>query len=88
MADATNHVDKARILVLAPPDAPELEVLKSLPPNCRLVGVGKTLEDLEKSEGLPWRLPLILAGAAFSRLCIREEFRNLATRECAACRSC
>ena len=54
MANAKVHVDKARILVLAPPDAPELEVLKSLPAKAVLVGVGKTLEDLEKREGCPY----------------------------------
>ena len=52
MATASNHNDKARVLVLAPPDAPELQVLKSMPPGATLVGVGKTLEDLEKSESL------------------------------------
>ena len=37
---------KARILVLHAPDAPELEVLKKLPTDAQIIGIGRTLEDL------------------------------------------
>ena len=38
---------KARILVLHSPDAPELKVLDKLPEGARVIGVGRTLSDLE-----------------------------------------
>ena len=38
---------KARILVLHSPDAPELKVLKKLPEGAHVIGVGRTLSDLE-----------------------------------------
>lgn len=36
---------KARLLVVSGKDAPELSVLEKLPPEVKVVGVGKTLAD-------------------------------------------
>ena len=41
---------RARILVLSTPDAPELKVLKKIPKEAHIIGVGRALKDLE---GLP-----------------------------------
>ena len=38
---------KARILVLHTPDAPELKVLEKLPEGATVLGIGRTLKDLE-----------------------------------------
>ena len=38
---------KARILVLHTPDAPELKVLDKLPEGATVLGIGRTLKDLE-----------------------------------------
>jgi hypothetical protein len=46
---ATQASHKARILVLSAPDAPELSVLERLPQGATVLGVGRTLEDLQKS---------------------------------------
>ena len=46
MTVEASQAPKARILVLHSPDAPELEVLKKLPEDAKIVGVGRTYEDL------------------------------------------
>lgn len=46
MAAPKTHEKKARILVLHTPDAPELEVLKRLPSEASIVGIGRTLDGL------------------------------------------
>ena len=38
---------KARVLVLHTPDAPELKVLEKLPEGAHVIGIGRTLSDLE-----------------------------------------
>ena len=47
---------KARILVLQTPDSPELETLERLPPGATIVGVGRTLEELQKGRRCPAHL--------------------------------
>ena len=49
MTVQASHTAKARILVLHTPDAPELEVLKRLPADTTIVGIGRTLEDLSSA---------------------------------------
>jgi hypothetical protein len=44
MAQAS-HDKKARILVLNNRDAPELQVLDKLPPEARVVAIGRSLDD-------------------------------------------
>ncbi len=36
---------KARLLVMSSPEAPELSVLQSLPPEMKVVGIGRSPED-------------------------------------------
>ncbi|KAK9909416.1 hypothetical protein WJX75_001901 [Coccomyxa subellipsoidea] len=50
-----SETSKARILVLHTPDAPELEVLKKLPKDAHIVGVGRTLEDLSGLSDIDWQ---------------------------------
>ena len=44
---------KARILVLQTPGSPELKILERLPEGATIVGVGRTLEDLQKGRRCP-----------------------------------
>ena len=45
MAGSQDTSTKARLLVVSGKDAPELSVLEKLPPEVKLMGVGKTLAD-------------------------------------------
>ncbi|CAL8467553.1 g7091 [Coccomyxa elongata] len=55
MTVQASHTAKARILVLHTPDAPELEVLKRLPADSTVVGIGRTLEDLSNLSDSDWQ---------------------------------
>lgn len=43
----SGKTSKARVLVLHTPDAPELKVLEKLPEGAHVIGIGRTLSDLE-----------------------------------------
>ena len=45
MAGSRDTSTKARLLVVSGKDAPELSVLEKLPPEVKVVGVGKTRAD-------------------------------------------
>ncbi|EIE24549.1 hypothetical protein COCSUDRAFT_32746 [Coccomyxa subellipsoidea C-169] len=55
MTVEASQAPKARILVLHSPDAPELEVLKKLPEDAKIVGVGRTYEDLSSLSESDWQ---------------------------------
>ena len=47
---------KARLLVMSKPGAPELSVLESLPPEMKVVGIGRSPEDFS-GHPLPHQRP-------------------------------
>lgn len=47
MSPQTGKKVKAQVLVLHTPDAPELKVLEKIPEGANIVGVGRTVKDLE-----------------------------------------
>jgi hypothetical protein len=46
MAPGREDNVKARLVVVSSPDAPELSVLKSLPPEVKVMGIGRSLSDI------------------------------------------
>jgi hypothetical protein len=57
MAPGCEDNIKARLVVVSSPDAPELSVLKSLPPDVKVMGVGRSLSDFP---GVPAQGPSYL----------------------------
>lgn len=54
---------QARILVLHTPGSPELKILERLPEGAAIIGVGRSLEDLQKGRRCPM-LPSLQVGHA------------------------
>ena len=51
---AGTEAQKACILVLCSPEAPELEVLKELPPSVRVLAIGRELHDFAALTDEDW----------------------------------
>ena len=62
MSGSQDASTKARVLVVSGKDAPELSVLDKLPPEVKVVGVGRTLADFPG--GLPFSPVLFQTGLA------------------------
>jgi hypothetical protein len=51
---ATSASKSVNLLVVASPEAPELSVLKQLPPEVKVVATGQTLSDLKQLPEEQW----------------------------------
>ena len=79
-APANTH--KASFLVVASPDAPELEVLKELPPGVRVVAIGRELHEFAALTDEDWDSINVVLNCGFGaqagtrahvQVCVRAE---------------